>query len=289
PEAAAPPLQAFVTTHHSFQRVPFTHQTAYYRGENQRTAVLVLIELDPRQLTGNTNGDRLEFEVELFVAADQRSNHEPRTIIDELHSFSLLSREVESGAAGTYIYDLVMALEPGRADLKLVILDRVSHAVGGSGVELTVPSFSDAGPVTSTPLLIKGILEHVTDTCGPLCAGGRRLIPAVNGRLGTGDHYLYIVLYNLDAAAGESMRLLAQLDHANGVQTIGFTRLSAPLQAARAIILPLAPVLRETAPGYVTVRLLSGDQPAAASSTLRFTAPTGNNSEPGRTIASIDE
>ncbi len=258
-------LEALVTTHISFNLLPFDVRLDYLRITNDTTLVPITIAIRKKDVAFKLEDGLHQSTINVFGRITTLAGRVVQTFEDILR-LDVPPALLEQTLAQPSVYQKALPLRPGLYKLNLVLKDLNSGNIGTFEQRLAVPSFEEE-QLAHGSLILADLLERVATRnvgAGQFIIGDTKVRPAVTESFTRDDRMgIYLQVYNLGVNE-ESHKPDAVIEYSvrNGADTVfNFTETSDQLdRAGQQITLEKVLPLATFAPGDYTLDIRITDR-----------------------------
>ena len=200
PEIKFNDLKSMVTTHITYNTLPYDVRTDYIRLSSDKVLVPISIELDNNELEFKKELDINRATVHVYGIVTSLTNRIMAEWEDEITS-DFTDQYFKEGKTRHSGYQHIVALNPGmRYKLDLVLKDTNSKNVGDISMGLNVPKYEDGVLQSSSIILAKSLTSapSSSDQLEQYVIGDMKVVPNVKAEYVPGQNLIpYMQIYNM--------------------------------------------------------------------------------------------
>jgi GWxTD domain-containing protein len=193
-------LKGVVTTHITYNNLPYNYRVDYLRLSSDKVLVPITLELNNSDLEFKKERDFNRATVNVYGAIAGLNNRMLAEWEDPI-STEFSDRNFQLGKNKISVYQHTVALPPGtHCKLSLVLEDINSKNMVTTEIGLTVPKYTEGEIQSSTIILADRISEAPpsSDQLGQFVIGDMKIVPNVKSEYTPGKNlYAYMQIYNM--------------------------------------------------------------------------------------------
>jgi GWxTD domain-containing protein len=194
-------LKSVVTTHVTYNNLPYDVRADYIKLSSDKVLVPVTIEISNKELEFKKENDFNRATIDVYGIVTSLTGRIMAEWEDSI-STEYIDKYFEQGKDKRSEYQHIVALPPGmRYKLDLVLKDVNSNNVGAMSLGLNVPKYADDTLQSSTIILANNITSASTnsDQLEQYVIGDMKIVPNVKSEYLPGQNLIpYMQIYNME-------------------------------------------------------------------------------------------
>jgi GWxTD domain-containing protein len=200
PEIKFDDLKSIVTTHVTYNTLPYDIRTDYIKLSSDRALVPITMELNNNLLQFKREANFNKANVNVYGTVIGLNNR-IETEFEDVIALEYLDENFQEGKTQRSEYQKIVAVRPGaKYRLELVVTDTNSKNVGTKSVGISVPKYDDTSIQASTIILANLISEAPisSNQLEQYVIGDLKIVPNVKSEYVPGENLrAYLQIYNV--------------------------------------------------------------------------------------------